>query len=79
MLFPSRGPAWTANRIAKEGNGGLAEGHGKMQNAGVQAEVEAGFLSKCGQSRHGQSIKKDVQPLILDYRPEIREAGGFTL
>jgi hypothetical protein len=33
-----------ALRIAKKGNGGLVESHGKMQNTGVQAEVKAGFL-----------------------------------
>ena len=66
MFFPSRGPAWTAFRIAKKGNGGLVESHGKMQNTGVQAEVKAGFLQKCGQSRHRQAIEKDLQALILD-------------
>lgn len=66
MLFPSRGPAWMTFRIAEKRNGGFAEGHGKMQNARVQAEVKAGFLKKCGESGHRQAIEKDLQALILD-------------
>ena len=66
MLFASRDPARTAFRIAEKGNGGLAEGHGTMQNTGIQAEVKTGFLKKCSQSRHRQGIEKDLQSLILD-------------